>query len=399
MAKVLVSETNLTAIGNAIREKNGESTKYKPGEMAAAISAITTGGSGGDFTPPVITGHCASRFINGGWDWYIEEFGDQIKTKDITDCNSMFRYSSNLNNIPFEINCKQGTAMDCVGMFGNCGKLTEIPKINNCKLEGIKEMFVSCSRLRYLPEDIASWFDWSGFDTVTVTFSYTDVSGVFNSCYSLRSIPMGMLKHENPVSTSAYSTIYSSAFGSCYALDEIVDLPVHNKWSTVAVTSNMFSNTFNSCFRLKNMTFETNEDGTPKVAKWKSQVIDLSTNVGWTTTENNILNYNSGITSSKKVESSYEWAALKNDPDWFSDDMGYSRYNLDSAIATINSLPDTSAYLATAGGTNTIKFKGKAGQNEAYKDADGNQAFKSIKNLTEEQIAVATAKGWTVTLA
>ena len=66
--------------------------------------------------------------------------------------------------------------------------------------------------------------------------------------------------------------------------------------------------------------------------------------------------------------------------------MAYSRYNHDSAVATINSLPDTSAYLAANGGTNTIKFKGAAGS-----ATDGG----AINTLTEEEIAVATAKGWT----
>lgn len=46
MAKVLVSESNLTAIADAIREKNGETTTYKPSEMASAITAIEDGGSG-----------------------------------------------------------------------------------------------------------------------------------------------------------------------------------------------------------------------------------------------------------------------------------------------------------------------------------------------------------------
>jgi hypothetical protein len=64
--------------------------------------------------------------------------------------------------------------------------------------------------------------------------------------------------------------------------------------------------------------------------------------------------------------------------------VNYSRYNHDSAVETINSLPDTSAY-----GTNTIKFKGASG---ALTDGG------AINTLTEEEIAVAAAKGWTVTL-
>ena len=40
MAKVLVTESSLSAIGTAIRGKNGLSTTYKPSQMAAAISAL-----------------------------------------------------------------------------------------------------------------------------------------------------------------------------------------------------------------------------------------------------------------------------------------------------------------------------------------------------------------------
>lgn len=41
MSKVLVTESYLTDISNAIRSKNGGSTKYKPSEMAGAINDIT----------------------------------------------------------------------------------------------------------------------------------------------------------------------------------------------------------------------------------------------------------------------------------------------------------------------------------------------------------------------
>ena len=80
---------------------------------------------------------------------------------------------------------------------------------------------------------------------------------------------------------------------------------------------------------------------------------------------------------------------MKNDPDSWTYDINYSKYNHDSAVETINSLPDTSAYIATAGGTNTIKFDGASGAK-----TDGG----AINTLTEEEIAVAAAKGWTVTL-
>lgn len=48
MALKTINDTNLSAIAAAIREKNQATTTYKPSEMAAAISAIVTGGSGLD---------------------------------------------------------------------------------------------------------------------------------------------------------------------------------------------------------------------------------------------------------------------------------------------------------------------------------------------------------------
>lgn len=44
MAKKLYEESNIRAIAEAIREKNGLSVSYKVSEMAAAILALSTGG-------------------------------------------------------------------------------------------------------------------------------------------------------------------------------------------------------------------------------------------------------------------------------------------------------------------------------------------------------------------
>ena len=123
----------------------------------------------------------------------------------------------------------------------------------------------------------------------------------------------------------------------------------------------------------------------------KSQTINLSNafQVGWTSFPSDIYNYNSGITKEKEVKDDATYQALKNDPDWYATNESYARYNHDSAVNTINSLPDTSAYLATAGGTNTIKF---------YDDSAIGTDEGPASNLTEEEIAVATAKGWSVAL-
>ena len=89
----------------------------------------------------------------------------------------------------------------------------------------------------------------------------------------------------------------------------------------------------------------------------------------------------------KEIKDDATYQALKDDPDAWTKMPEYSFYNHDSAVETINSLPDTSTYLAEAGGTNTIKFKGNSGSK-----TDGG----AINTMTAEEIAVAAAKGWTV---
>ena len=142
-------------------------------------------------------------------------------------------------------------------------------------------------------------------------------------------------------------------------------------------------NTVVRCYRLKDFKFKLNQDNTPKIGSFKKQIFDFSNYTGWGQNEGNVLDYNSGITSAKKVTDAVSYQALKDDPDWYTLDVNYSRYNHDSAVNTINTLPDTHAT-----GTNTIKFKGQAG---ALTDGG------AINTLTTQEIAVATAKGWTVT--
>lgn len=45
MSKVIITESHLSDIADAIRGKNGQSAQYTPGQMAAAIEAIPTGGA------------------------------------------------------------------------------------------------------------------------------------------------------------------------------------------------------------------------------------------------------------------------------------------------------------------------------------------------------------------
>ena len=350
------------------------------------IVVIASGGSGGGGDLPekafLITGDCRYRFANSGWDWFIENYGNRVTTSNILAISDMFSYSS-AEEIHFDINL-DGTAMSMDNMFYHCIKLKVLPKING-KIKSAKYLFSNCHLLRYIPEDFFKNIDCSEMTTGS-TYSNGNLSNIFSNCHSLRAIPINFLKNNHP-GCGTYNSYFSSGFAYCYSLDELRDLPLH---FTSTWTNNAFSATFAACGRIKSLTFEM-PDGQPAVMNWKNQMIDLSQRIGYTDSDGKIyiLNYNSGITADKEVTDNATYQALKNDPDWFTCDIAYSRYNHDSAVETINSLPDTSAYLAANGGTNTISFKGAAGS-----ATDGG----AINTLTEAEIAVAAAKVWTVSL-
>lgn len=345
----------LTAIADAIREKTGTTEPMTLDSMATAISGITGGGGGelSDYIPEsalTLTGNCNYRFSYGGWDWFIEKYGDRITTNNISSVRGMFTGTS-LKEIPFEINI--GNALYFESMFDEAEYIEELPIIN-------------------IPE-VPNW----------QTVSYSSFSKLFSNMKNLKRI-----REENlPFLRSLFRSNgmqMNQMFYSDTALDELTDLPVG--LSTSVITSNMFSLAFHYCRRLKNVIFTT-DNGTPYVRQWKNQTIDLSYNIGYGLM---LIDLPSGITADKQVTDDATYQSLKDDPDWFTADIAYSRYNHDSAVRTINSLPDTSEYLASAGGTNTIKFDRVSGLS-----TDGG----AINSLTEEEIAVATAKGWTVTLS
>ena len=371
-----IDDKNLYDIADAIREVKGVEDTYTPGEMASAIGEIAA-------LPEdalVITGDCDYRCAYNGWNWFIEGFGDKITTKDIGNKTYMFYNSSGLENIPFTIDGKAGIGTNCKEMFSGCSNLKTMPKFTDISPTDLTKFMNGCRSIRELPEDFAENFDWGSITGSTNAYG-ANRSYVFYNCYSLRSFPMDYLKYNNPVINNSYCMFYYG-FTNCYALDELVGIPI--SWHTGNWTSNAFYTTFDNCSRLQSVTFETQADGTPYTMNWKSQTIDLSKYVGYASSTNNITNYNSGLTLSTRVNGSSDYATRSQDPDWWTTNLAYSRYNHDSAVETINSLPDTSAY-----GTNTIKFKSGSGSSTTGG---------SVSDLTAEEIAVATAKGWTVSL-
>lgn len=131
--KVLVNESSLEDIANAIRSKNGDTAKYKPSEMGAAITNINT----------TVAPKCHIEFR----DDTAEELDlSWLRTDNIEDFSSMFLNNVNLQSV-------------------------DLSKFNTSKAVTMADMFYGCNNLENI--------DLSTFDTSRVT----DMSGMFLSGY------------------------------------------------------------------------------------------------------------------------------------------------------------------------------------------------------------------------
>lgn len=400
----------LSAIGDAIREKTGKTELLTLDQMPVEIKAIETGGGELPEEAFIITGDCGYRFAYNNWNWFIENYGNKITTQKITNANNMFIKSSKLTEIPFDLNIylsgnytSKTTVLDNAFPTGTMS-LKEYPQINittnattdrkiilgpACGIndkkqniyfgENVKLAGFSYKAFNYYPYDTEpTWLfdmcDWDYFRQDTSTFG-TALPVNWNSAYWIKTIP-SMPKFYANGTGSYYHHWYQVNINNCYALQRIV-LPRPGS-ATITSTPSGFS--FAGLSSMKHLTFDMQENGEPYTANWKNITINLSSTVGYTMSSS----APTELDTNKKVSNEETYSLLKDDEDWWGGKIDYSCYNHDSAVETINSLPDTSAY-----GTNTIKFYGIMGSL-----TDGG----AINTLTEEEIAVATAKGWTVSL-
>lgn len=384
MSKVFIEEASLTAIGDAIRAKAGSTELLSvPTGMVDAITNLSAGGGGEEVIPSEIISPLDYWNYKGHNDWVINlKKPMKFMQQSTTPISNFFQNSADTVDASHLTFVTGGLGTYA---FNGCEALQFLPKIyfaTEVSNVNCGNMFHGCNNLQSIPEDFFMMRNSDG-EIMNGYFPKSlggnSINNMFYHCYSLRKHPEIYALFE------ANNGSYTSVFQNCYALDEIRNVPVPSS-DSYSSTSNKFSNTFARCSRAKSITFRTQENGSSYLAKWSNQTIDLSNFVGYTLFDANITNYNSGLTTATQVTDAASYAALKDNEDWWTMDVNFSRYNHDSAVETINSLPDT---LTVGGSGNTIKFTGASGAS-----TDGG----AINTLTEEEIAVATAKGWTVSL-
>lgn len=386
MANVIINDQYLTDIASAIREKNGTENTYKPRKMAAAILELDTSGGGGS------TGAGELKLSNLAYINYKNAFVDMlarnpdlvVKFRNVTNFDYAFgSMESTITDLsPYPVIYRNSeelyTSMNAAFAGYQIVTLMDITKDEVESTAPIyctdmKLAFQNAQSLTTIPESWVGVFDYSQCGRA---------DRMFDSCTHLRTIPKKYLKDIIPQTTSTQSQFYYRAFRYCYCLDEVRRLPA-SYGENISMSSNMFSDTFTGCNRLKSITFDMPEK-VPVIAYWTNQTIQLGSgyNIGYSS--DSLSDYY-GMPAESEVTDEASYQALKDTADWWTRNVNYSRYNHDSAVETINSLPDTT----DANGRNTIIFEALSGTL-----TDGG----AVGNLTEEEIAVATAKGWTVSL-
>lgn len=349
----------------------------------------------------------------------------QVSNKKVVCCENLCTSEDIVDLSKLIIDCQGANIFDGAYLINGCYKLEKLPKIVNNEDVPIYVYPPICNSNDKLTEseilEFISNFNKITNSTGNSTYSncyMSPVIGSVNNCLDLSSVYAKwheIINHKD--SYNKFSSNPSYELRIARYCKSIRNIPIQYT-DTIDRTSNIdISKGYNSNPLADSFEFSTN-NGTPYTMNWKSQTIDLS-HVSYTFgygRDSHIYDYSSYAQGYWKEENNIftsdnmtveqakaRYDQLKNTNNWYSCcnnsvtydgkslylSLLFSRYNHDSAVETINSLPDTSDYLATAGGTNTIKFRKYSG---ACTDGGG------TNDLTAEEIAVATAKGWTVTL-
>src|SRR5574344_1004918 len=214
MSKVMITDTYLTNIANAIRNKNSSTTTYKPSEMATAITNLPSG----SVSIPPNTFFAFSQTSNDNFNTFIAA----LDTSAYTTMNYMFAGLVNITNLDLS-NFNTANVKDMSYMFYECTKLqtVNLSNFNTKNVLNMTCMFYGCPSLT--SANLSSfngdsvYFTSSMFencdDLQTVNLSsfatpkLTKVNSMFKGCTSLVSID---IRNMNFSLVTAYSNFLPS---------------------------------------------------------------------------------------------------------------------------------------------------------------------------------------------
>lgn len=431
MAQVIVNDTSLTAIANAIRAKNGSNITYLPSEMATAIGNLSTGGI--EFPSGTVSLNAIANFFSDAsadlmtniWLPIFKNNKIEITTNGVTSVGGMFSNAnlsrlslSDLNYIFPNIYIRDASSINGNSFLtsiiissemkntveGQTALLKKIKKSTNTSNNNNTVFLVSNLNMIPLVTGFTIPKEWAtepskriSIHDLVLRFNTTTMNNVFQDAnYMLTIFPEVLQEiYNNTLSIAPINFKY------CYWLDKIDQLRMVPSVSA----SNQYGNFLQSNYNLRKIVFY-NPNST-LTTNLKNQTITIPTCTGYLyntlstedsrTEESDRLNYYNRNTHNlyycirgqhvdNIIVGPTTYAANKNNEYATAIFKDYSLYNHDSAVETINSLPDCTY---KENNTMTLHFTAPS----AGSATDGG----AISDLTAAEIAVATDKGWTVT--
>ena len=261
-------------------------------------------------------------------------------TSSVTSMRDMFSGCTSLTTIPQLIT---SSVIDMEAMFSYCTSLTTVPQLDTSSVSNMYRMFQKCSSLTSIPLlDCSSATSLMGMfeDCISLTTipqldtsSATNLSSMFNRCTSLTTIPQ--------LDTSSVTNL-SSMFEKCTSLTTIPQL------DTSSVTD--MTDLFEGCISLTSIPLLDCSSVTSPYSPFREVSLYKLTDLG----------------GFKNLKVSWDTNFLKRVPN----------VTVESLMNVINNLYDLTA-------------NGLSGQTLAF-------GTHNLNKLTDEQIAVAINKGWTL---
>lgn len=183
---VVVLDSTLTNIADAIRGKNGSSDTYKPSEMSAAIAAIPSGGGEGigfgdgtrikgitsdvDVDGTLLldlsqTTSAKQLFADNSSQDFKNITFSNVDLSHVTDCTRMFESCVYLENVTFDNTTPSGWSPIAPNMFYNCIGLKKVILPQGFSPTNIQSFLNRCTALTEFPQ-----FDTSKAVNITQAF-------------------------------------------------------------------------------------------------------------------------------------------------------------------------------------------------------------------------------------
>ena len=295
----------------------------------------------------------------------LKYIGNITGTESVTDMSMMFEDCASLTTVP-QLDTSSVTSMD--EMFSGCTSLTTVPQLDTSSVTSMYEMFTRCTSLTTVPQlDTSSATSmhgmfWGCSSLTTVpqldTSGATNLSVMFSGCKSLTTVPQ--------LDTSR-ATNLSGMFWGCTSLTSIPELDT----SSATDISYMFS----GCKSLTTV---------PKLNT--SSAIDMSFMFDGCISLTSI-----PLLDCSSITREISPFEMSSNLDELTDLGGFKNLKVSWRIDFLNMMPNVTveSLMNVINNLYDLTANGLSGQTLRFGTVN-------LKKLTDEQIAVAVAKGWTL---